>query len=179
MAIPNDLTLINNTCSTSNSLSTCKTTGQNLNITNFGDFSTNLTITFQANTNYFAATSVFQTYLNFISGLIASDTTMKLSSYCTSPCKQCTSVKTQCISCLPSPYTVNNTYFSGNLSCVNTCPITFYQNSGQCLNCDSNSCYGCSVTPTNCTSCAINKNLFQYQCLTTCPSQYYALNGTC
>lgn len=110
VAIPTDLTPISGSCTLSFSSANCAINLQNLNITGFGDFSTALTITFRANTNYFVTTSTFISQLYYSSSLIASDINMKLASYCTSPCKQCTSTPTQCLTCLPTPYTVNNTY---------------------------------------------------------------------
>lgn len=141
VSIPTDLTPINSSCSLSYSSALCMMSGQNLNITGLGDFSSNLIITFRANTNYFSSTSNFVSQLYYNSSLIASNSVTKLSSYCTSPCKQCTSTPTQCLSCLPSPYTINNTLFSDNSTCVAVCPSTYYVTSGSCLKCNQTACY--------------------------------------
>ena len=153
--------------------------GQLLNITSFGSFSSPLVVTFKATTNYFVNTSSFTSQLSNGGSLISSDSLAKLTSYCTSPCKQCTSTKTQCLSCLPSPYTVNNTYFPDNSTCVNVCPTTYYATSGMCAACNQTACLGCTGGVNNCTSCQTGKYLFENGCLTLCPTQYYPINGTC
>lgn len=179
VSIPTDLTPIASTCTLSYSSADCVINGQLFNITNFGDFSTPLLITFNANTNYFVNSSTFTTHFYNGGSLIASDGTARLSSYCTSPCKQCTSTKTQCLSCLPTPYTVNNTFFPDTSTCVNVCPLSYYATSGMCANCNQSACLGCTSGPNYCTSCQTGKYLFSNGCLSSCPSQYYQNNGTC
>lgn len=153
--------------------------GQNLNISGFGDFSSSLTITIRANTNYFTNTSNFVSQLYYSSSLVATNSAMKLSSYCSNPCKQCTSTPTQCLSCLPSPYTINNTLFSDNSTCVAICPSTYYVTAGACAKCNQSACYECTGTVNNCTSCQSGKFLFESTCMASCPQQYYASNSTC
>lgn len=179
VTIPTDLVPVVGTCSPSYVSATCVVNGQVLNVTGISDFATGLTIVFKAATNYFTTTSPFTSQLFYGSDLVASDTTMKLASYCTVPCKQCTSNKMQCLSCLPSPYTTNNTYLSSNNTCVVNCPTTYYASGGQCLACNSSVCLGCSNTANNCTSCQPNMYLYVNTCLAVCPDTYYAANGSC
>lgn len=141
MSIPTDLTPINSSCSLSYSSAVCAMSEQNLNITGLGDFSSNLVITFRANTNYFANTSNFVSQLYYNASLIATNSAMRLSSYCILPCKQCTSTPTQCLSCLPPPYTINNTIFSDNNTCVAVCPSTYFVTSGACAKCNQTACF--------------------------------------
>lgn len=179
VTIPNDLTPINGSCSLSYTSATCLLSGQLLNISGFGDFSSALVITFRANTSYFVNTSNFLSQLYNAGSLIASNTAMRLASYCTTPCKQCTSTPTQCISCLPTPYTVNNTYFPDSSTCVSVCPITYFVSSGSCVSCNASACYGCTGTANTCTSCPVSRYLYLSTCLSSCPSQFYPSNGSC
>ena len=94
ISIPTDLTPIANTCTLSYISATCTMNGQNFNISGFGDFGSILTVTFTANTNYFVSTSIFLSQLYYGTGLIATDSTMKVYSYCSNPCKQCTATPT-------------------------------------------------------------------------------------
>jgi hypothetical protein len=179
VTIPSELTPVNSTCSLSYTSATCVQAGQFLNITGFGDFATSMVITFKANTSYFANTSTFISQLYYTGSLIATNSIMKLSSYCTNPCKQCTSTPTQCISCLPTPYTVNITYFPDTSTCVAVCPVTYFTSSGSCVSCNTTACYGCTSTANTCTSCQANRYLYLSSCLSACPSQYYPSNGSC
>lgn len=179
VTVPSDLAPVTGTCALLYASATCVISNQTITITGFGDFSVPLTISFKAGTNYFVNTSPFTSQLYYGSDLIASDLSMKLASYCTVPCKQCTSNKVQCLSCLPMPYTTNNTYLSANNTCVTTCPISYYASAGQCLSCNASACYGCVDTANNCTSCQANTYLYGSTCLSICPDMYYAGNGVC
>lgn len=179
LATPTDLNPINGTCTVSYAGAICTmVTSQSFNITNFGDLSSSLTITFKANTSYFVNTSTFQTQLYYNSSMISSNLATSLTAYCTNPCKQCTATPTQCLSCLPNPYTLNITFYSVNNTCVSICPVTYYINSGVCSLCNQTACYGCTGSLNNCTSCAVGKYLYQNTCLSACPFQYYANNAS-
>jgi hypothetical protein len=121
--IPTDFTPIDSTCILSYPSAICnKASTQILNLTNIGQFSTTLTLKFNASTTYFTQSSNFDIKLYYGSALVLLNNALRVSSFCVNPCKQCTTTATQCISCLPSPQTQNTTYFSANSSCVRVCP---------------------------------------------------------
>lgn len=47
------------------------------------------------------------------------------------------------------------------------------------LKCSSCVCSSCSGTSYNCTSCSSSLSLFNYQCLSKCPTGYYSSNNSC
>ena len=180
LTIPTELTILASSCSLSNPAATCAITSNKLNITAFTDLSS-LTITFKATTAYFATSSPFSATLYYSTYLVGTSSSATLSAYCSSPCQQCTATASQCLSCVPSPYTTKNTYLSFNNTCVITCPSTFYLSSSQCLACNSSACLACTGTSNNCTSCSAGKYLYSANntCLSVCPAQYYGANTSC
>lgn len=86
---------------------------------------------------------------------------------------------TECLSCLVQPYTSNNTYFVDEKTCLKDCPSTYFKSNGQCAVCDQASCYECSGTANNCTSCSGSKFLYLNSCLAPCPDTYYGDNNLC
>ena len=143
MVVPSDLTPIDSTCSLSFATATCALNTQTFTITNFNDFSSSIIVTFDATATYFDETGSFSLTLDYDGSIIATNTVLTVLRYCTLPCKQCTSTQTQCLSCLPSPHSQNNTYFPDNSSCVIICPATYYLNSDQCSKCNQTACYEC------------------------------------
>lgn len=102
-----------------------------------------------------------------------------VSAYCSSPCEQCSTSPSVCLSCLPAPnnYTI---YYSANNSCVNVCPSGNFVSNGTCVTCVS-PCSTCT-TATLCLTCT-NSTIFysvNSSCLSACPSGYYNdSNGNC
>lgn len=159
--MPSEFTPIPETCQLSNPSATCSMNSQVLNITGFSDLASPIIITFKASTLYFTTSSAFSAQLYYGSALVGINSTATAISFCTSPCKQCTVTPTECLSCLPDPYTANNTYLSVNNTCVAICPITFYLSGSQCIQCNSSACYSCTTSANNCTSCQSGKFLYQ------------------
>ncbi len=90
---------------------------------------------------------------------------------CPTNCTQCTGDYTdiQCTKCL-------NGYVMDNYRCYLDCVTPgLVKSNGNCVNCAS-LCASCSNTMSNCTSCdtsSANAYLFNYKCLSECPSTYY------
>jgi hypothetical protein len=144
--VPTDFTPINSTCILSYPSAVCSNpTTQIFNLTNIGQFSTTLTVKFNASTTYFTQSSNFDIKLYYGSNTVLSNTALKVSSFCVNPCKQCTTTPTQCLSCLPSPQTQNTTYFSANSSCVSVCPNQYFMISSNntCGTCNASACFNC------------------------------------
>lgn len=179
--VPADLTPIDNSCVLSISGSACSLAGQKFTISSFNDFSSELILTFTATATYFTQTSAFTTKLTYNGSNVATDLLMKVTSYCTSPCQQCTSTRTSCITCLPSPYSSNNTYMPDNSTCVVDCPTAYFrlESAGECRKCNTTACAECEISANTCTSCASNKYLHESTCLSACPEFYYSFNGEC
>ncbi len=98
-------------------------------------------------------------------------TGIAISAYCTIPCAQCTSIKTNCLSCIPKPNNQLNYLYLN--TCLTSCPDTYYINSANvCTSCIS-PCSNCS-TATICINCISNFWLAPNQsCVAVCPSLYY------
>lgn len=173
-------TVFSGVCSVS--AGSCKdaTASNSFNLTGFGQFAASMSITIVASTSYFtSASDPLTVSLFYGSDLIASKTTI-VSVYCQSPCQRCTSNASVCLSCLPAPYTNNNTYVPANNSCAKTCPQnSLYNTTTQ--NCDPciNSCASCSGTVSGCTSCVSGSYLLNSTCLLACPSYYYINGSVC
>ena len=90
---------------------------------------------------------------------------------CPSNCIVCTS------SSVPACLTCNVGFYLSLGTCVSNCSGGFLPD--YINECSSCLCLSCSNTAYNCTSCSGATNLFNFQCLTTCPSGYYASNNTC
>lgn len=90
---------------------------------------------------------------------------------CISPCKTCLSLSA-CSSCSQG--------FWNGTSCSNSCPSGQFGDSINfaCANCDS-SCLTCITTAFTCTSCISTLIFFNRQCLSSCPSRFFNLSGTC
>lgn len=69
---------------------------------------------------------------------------------------------------------------SYNGFCYTNCPAgSVASNSSTCVDCNS-PCATCTEHPSKCTSCtSCCGNLFNFKCLTNCPTGTYAINGTC
>ncbi len=93
----------------------------------------------------------------------------------------CTTINKECLSCLPSPYSVQNIYFPFNSSCVNACPDTYYLilSSNSCGKCNQSACYTCSNNDSYCSSCINGKFLYNNTCVSICPTGFYGLNNEC
>jgi len=144
--VPTDFTPISITCILSYPSAVCSNPStQIFNLTNIGQFSTTLTVKFNATTTYFTQSSNFDIKLYYGTAIVLSNTALKVSSFCVNPCKQCTTVSTQCLSCLSSPQTQNSTYFSSNSSCVSSCPDQYYLISVNktCGTCNATTCFNC------------------------------------
>lgn len=102
---------------------TCSINAGSVNVSGFSSGgSGQVVIKFQVNTGYFNSTSPFTWTLYFESTVMAVNSVVRLSAFCKSPCKKCTSASTECLSCLPISQTPNITYFPITLSCVELCP---------------------------------------------------------
>ncbi|KAL4497776.1 hypothetical protein ABPG72_000531 [Tetrahymena utriculariae] len=122
-------------------------------------------------------------------------------SQCTSPCAQCSSDTTHCISC------INGFFLYPQNTCVASCPVNYFQNNtsmtytpcsngcskysdaNTCSQCDNSkgfrlqgsSCTLCispcatysSVNPNSCLYCENNMYLSNSQWVTTCPNGFY------
>ena len=105
----------------------------------------------------------------------------------TSTCISCSSQVSNCLDCYYSTLlsktictTCANSYFLyPNNTCLAVCPSAgyyLYQNK-YCLPCGLN-CATCS-SDSICTVCNVNYNLYQNQCVSTCPIGYYSNTGVC
>lgn len=93
---------------------------------------------------------------------------------CSLSCLTCQTSVTTCTSCTAS-LVLNNGTCQSSCSNISMIPIN-----GTCTACSS-SCLTCSITTTNCTSCNTSttfKYLSSGQCLTACPSLFYATLST-
>lgn len=92
---------------------------------------------------------------------------------CNANCKTCDTSATHCLSCGLSLAAGLPLYRSSN-TCVANCPFGKYGDTDTCTSCDA-SCSGCTLSSTNCLSCAgsyyrkVGTNL----CTDTCPVGYY------
>lgn len=104
---------------------------------------------------------------------------------CPSTCVTCTSL-TNCLSCITNSVSYNNfchgycnvtsngtvLYFNAdNLTCTQSCPNGTYLVAVYCLSCASQ-CSSCSISASNCTKCSKGQYLFNYGCVTSCPTYY-------
>jgi hypothetical protein len=142
MQIPTDLTPISGTCVASFASSICSQASQTFTITQFGDFSSPITIKFNTLTSYFTSSSSFTINLYYNSSLVLTNTQLTIQPYCSTPCQSCTSIANQCLSCLPSPHTTQTVYFSFNSTCVNLCPDTYFLVNAtmSCSKCNTTAC---------------------------------------
>ena len=109
----------------------------------------------------------------------------------------CVACNTGCATCnLTSCFSCSGSYYYNNYACATTCPGPLYgynnncsyptcpvgtypNNSTHICSACSNTCYTCFNSSTNgCTSCSSNRYYYNGACDTSCPSGYYALNGT-
>lgn len=89
---------------------------------------------------------------------------------CGTGCQQCVNA-TVCVVCASG-------YYLYSQGCALVCPNGYVSIVDGSLN---NVCIQCALPcstcsnnlPTQCTSCISGYNLYQYQCLQTCPSSYY------
>ena len=181
MQIPTDLTPISASCIASFASSRCSQSSQTFTITEFGDLSSPMTIKFSALTSYFPTSSAFTINLYYNSSLVLTNTQLFVQPYCSIPCQSCTSIASQCLSCLPSPHTSQNVYFAFNNTCVNSCPDTYFLVNAtmSCSKCNATACENCYANQNQCTTCLSGKYLYQSTCLSVCPAQYYAYNRQC
>lgn len=90
---------------------------------------------------------------------------------CADNCLECQGQADYCLSCKEG--------FAYSGSCVEVCPEKVsIQASSSCYPCIS-SCETCSFTIDNCLSCPQNLYLYESQCLNSCPSGYFPINGLC
>ena len=89
-------------------------------------------------------------------------------------CATCQNETTLCTSCNPNTY-----LFQLNNSCVSSCGNGLYVDAvtQTCVYCTA-PCKTCSSTSTTCLSC-LTGVLYNYQCPTNCPSQYFNQSGVC
>ena len=180
---PSDhLTPLASTCAVSLAGTACSLSGQTFTVSGLNSFSNSLTLTFSASTGYFAVVSSnFTATLSYDGVTVAFSSSGRLHTFCANPCKQCQTTASKCLSCLPTPYApLNNTLFPSNQTCLQNCPITYYQaqdsavnNLYICLACNSSACYSCVETANKCTGCSAPTFLHQSACLQECPSTYY------
>ena len=141
MVFPEELTPIEDTCALSIEGASCSLSGQKATLTNVGNFDS-LTLTVDTNTAYFEeSSSSFGIKLTYDDSLIAQNNQLSLSRYCEVPCKECTQTKTECLSCLTTPYTNNDTYFGSEKQCLAECPSTYFELDANCEACDESACY--------------------------------------
>ena len=100
---------------------------------------------------------------------------------CNLTCILCTDQLT-CLSC-----TLNGTnmaYLLGVL-CYATCPTGYYGDTNfnigpnTCQLCDTTACATCTGNPSPCQSCITGMYLYNFTCVSTCPSGYIAFNDVC
>ena len=60
-------------------------------------------------------------------------------------------------------------------TCVQTCPVSYFQDGSICSKCDSN-CLDCENSATACTKCGTGMYLHQQECIQECPALYYGDN---
>jgi hypothetical protein len=94
----------------------------------------------------------------------------------------CTACSPGCVSCAgPNICLICQ---SGQLAyngfCYNNCPAgSVASNTSTCVACNE-PCATCTEHPSKCTTCtSCCGNLFNFKCLTSCPTGTYAVNGTC
>jgi len=92
--------------------------------------------------------------------------------YCSSPCQQCSTSPTTCLSCLPTPNLLT-IYFSPNNTCMSACPSGYFVNGTICSLCIA-PCLTC-LNATACSTC--NATTIYYSlnnsCISGCPTGYY------
>jgi hypothetical protein len=182
LTVPTDLTPISSTCIPSYGSAVCsQPSTQVFNITNIGNLPTTLNIKFNSQTSYFINSSTFDIKMYYSSSLVLTNTQLVVKSFCENPCKQCTTVQTQCLSCLPSPYTSQLVYFSFNDTCLISCPDTYFlvNSSLSCSKCNASACLTCQNSDSFCLICSSGKSLYNNTCLSVCPTGYYSLSGQC
>ena len=179
ITVPSELTLITSNCTASNSV--CIFSSSTTMTITLNGFTNTVNITFFATAGYFATSSTFSASLSYNNSLISSNTAFTVNSFCQNPCKGCTSVSTQCTSCLPGTYTTLINYYSVDNSCLATCPATFYVavNSTICTSCNSSACLNCISTANTCTSCSNPYFLSGNLCLSVCPNTFYGDSNLC
>lgn len=130
--------------------------------------------------------------------LTCSTTYGMINSTCYSPCPSsyflsgsaCNKCSPYCLECSSDNITCSSCVISGsfksylhNSNCVVSCPTGTYPFDNTtlgpttCIPCNS-SCVDCSGSPNNCSSCSNNYFLFGNDCLSTCPTGYFAYNTT-
>jgi len=97
---------------------------------------------------------------------------------CVSPCLTCQNQTQNCTSCISNYY-----YYSATNRCYLACPTNVSiagtgTSSFICVQCTS-PCATCSISLTNCTSCASNLLYFNFSCVDSCTNGYYANAGIC
>ncbi|OMJ94256.1 hypothetical protein SteCoe_2595 [Stentor coeruleus] len=107
---------------------------------------------------------------------------------CDTSCLTCSSISTNCTTCPSSKYLYNSacitTCPSGSypldayMTCVTSCPKGYYLINNTCQPCDNN-CTTCITTSSTCTSCPIDKYLYNQTCTTKCPDGYYPKDTEC
>lgn len=92
---------------------------------------------------------------------------------CNADCKTCNTNNTNCLSCGLSLAAGLPLYLSNN-TCVANCPFGYYGNIDTCTLCN-NACSGCTLSSTNCLSCASGyyRLVGSNECTNTCPNGYY------
>ena len=101
------------------------------------------------------------------------DGTANTCNTCISPCQTCTS-QSNCLTC--------SLGFWNGSHCAQSCPDGQFADgtTKSCAGCDP-VCLTCANSASTCTSCNNSLSLLFYnsQCLTACPSRFYASNNTC
>lgn len=181
ITVPSELSLLTSNCTASIGGSVCVFSSSTTMTITLSGFVNTVNITFSATAGYFETSSTFAILLSYNNSLISLNNDLKVNAFCQKPCKGCTSVSTQCTSCLPSTYTTLINYYFGNNSCVTTCPDTFYVavNSTICTSCNALVCLNCINTAETCTSCSNPYFLFGNSCLAVCPNTYYGDSNLC
>ena len=169
------------TCTGSLTGSSCTLVGSVYTLTGLSLFTNTVNVTFTATANYFTTSSAIFSVLSYNGSQVATDSSLTVSPFCTSPCQGCTTTASQCTSCLPSPYTSNNYLYSPNNTCLSACPSGHYLPNATftCQQCDTTVCLSCSSTATSCTACSSPRYLFNSSCVLVCPNTYYGDNTTC
>ena len=82
VTLPNELTLINTTCTVTVSGTCSYVSGSSLTVTLFTSFPSTLNISLTANATHFTNSSTFTVTLDYNGSTVATDSTLTVSAYC-------------------------------------------------------------------------------------------------
>jgi hypothetical protein len=136
--VPQEFTLTSSSSCISSVGSCLKLNSTSFQASKIGLSLSNYTITLKSITLPFFITSTTFKIVYKYNGYNVSymNTGIYLLAYCSSPCQRCSTTKTACLSCLPSPNT-QIYYDSSTKACSIKCSSNKYSNNYICLDCVS------------------------------------------